>query len=240
MPRSVSPPPLALAPALAVALLLLAPRAHAQTMSDAEITRRLSFIERNLESGTAAADRWWYGWYAGWTALTAGEVVFALAATDRGFRVDSAVGAVSCSLGVIPLGFFPFVPRTAAASLRTLPATTPEERRRKLAAGERLLRTSAETEALGRSWINHTLGIGVSIAAGLVLALGYQRPVTGTINVITGVALTEAQIFTQPTAAISAWRAYGLGKFETPPTATNTPRWTIVPQPTGIGFAAVF
>ena len=55
-----------------------------------------------------------------------------------------------------------------------------------------------------------------------------------------GVALTEAQIFTQPNAAIGAWKAYGLGKFETPVAATNTPRWTIVPQPTGIGFAAVF
>jgi hypothetical protein len=234
MPRSVSPP------LLALALMLLAPRARAQDLTDVEITRRLGFIERHLESGTVAADRWWYGWYAGWTALTAGEVVFALAATDRGFRVDSAVGAVSCSLGVIPLGFLPFVPRTAAASLRAVPGVTREERRRKLAVAERLLRTSAETEALGRSWLTHTLGISVSVAAGLILALGYKRPVTGTINIVTGVALTEAQIFTQPTAAITAWRAYGLGRFETPTAVTNTPRWTIVPQPTGIGFAALF
>lgn len=234
MPRSIT------LPLLALALLLLAPSARAQDPTDVEITRRLGFIERHLEAGTVAADRWWYGWYGGWTALTAGEVVFAVAATSRGFRVDSAVGAVSCSLGVIPLGFLPFVPRTAAASLRTLPGTTAEERRRKLVAGENLLRKSAETEALGRSWLTHALGISVSIGAGLVLALGYKRPVTGTINAITGVLLTEAQIFTQPTAAIGAWRAYGRGQFETPVAATNTPRWTVVPQPTGIGFAAVF
>ena len=234
MPRSIT------LPLLALALLLLAPSARAQDPTDVEITRRLGFIERHLEAGTVAADRWWYGWYGGWTALTVGEVVFAIAAPSRGFRVDSAVGAVSCSLGVIPLGFLPFVPRTAAASLRTLPGTTAEERRRKLVAGENLLRKSAETEALGRSWLTHTLGISVSIGAGLVLALGYKRPVTGTINAITGVLLTEAQIFTQPTAAIGAWRAYGLGKLETPAAATNAPRWTIVPQPTGIGLAAVF
>lgn len=234
MPRSITPP------LLALALLLLAPRARAQDLTDVEITRRLGFIERHLEAGTVAADRWWYGWYGGWTALTVGEVVFAIAAPSRGFRVDSAVGAVSCSLGVIPLGLFPFVPRTAAASLRAVPGVTREEKRRKLATAERLLRTSAETEALGRSWLPHTLGIGVSVAAGLILALGYQRPVTGTINILAGIALTEAQIFTQPTAAIGVWRAYGLGRFETPVAATNTPRWTIVPQPTGIGFAAVF
>lgn len=234
MPRSATPP------LLALALLLLAPSARADDLDDAAITRRLGFIEHSLESGTVAADRWWYGWYAGWSALTVGEVVFALAATDRGFRVDSAVGAVSCSLGVIPLGFLPFVPRTAAASLRTLPGTSPAERRRKLAAGEHLLRSAADTEALGRSWLTHTLGISVSIAAGLVLALGYERPVTGTINALTGVALTELQIFTQPTAAIDAWRAYGLGKIAAPPTATKGPRWTIVPQGNGLGFAAQF
>ncbi len=234
MPRSITPP------LLALALLLVAPRARAEGPSDADVTRRLAFISSTLEGGTVAADRWWYGWYAGWTALTTGEVVFAIAATDRGFRVDSAVGAVSCSLGVIPLGFLPFVPRTAAASLRTLPGDTPEQRRRKLAAGENLLRKSAETEAFGRSWLTHALGISVSVAAGLVLALGYKRPVTGTINIVTGIALTEAQIFTQPTAAIGAWRSYEHGNFETPRAATKVPRWTIVPQPTGIGFAAQF
>jgi hypothetical protein len=234
MPRSITPP------LLALALLLLAPRARAEALSDAEVTKRLAFISSTLESGTVAADRWWYGWYIGWTTLTAGEVVFALAATDRGFRVDSAVGAVSCSLGVIPLGFLPFVPRTAAASLRTLPGSTAEERRRKLVVGENLLRKSAEKEALGRSWLTHALGISVSIGAGLVLGLGYKRPVTGIINTVTGIALTEAQIFTQPTAAIGAWKAYGLGKFEAPVAAATAPRWTIVPQPTGIGLAAIF
>ncbi|MEP7125585.1 MAG: hypothetical protein ABJE95_31930 [Byssovorax sp.] len=234
MSRSISPP------LLALALLLLAPEARAEGPSDAEVTRRLAFISSSLEAGTVAADRWWYGWYIGWTTLTVGEVVFALAAPDRGFRVDSAVGAVSCSLGVIPLGFLPFVPRTAAASLRTVPGSTSEERRRKLLVAESLLRKSSETEALGRSWLTHALGISVSIGAGLVLGLGYKRPVTGIINSLTGIALTEAQIFTQPTAAIGAWRAYESGKFEAPKAATNLPRWTIVPQPTGIGVAALF
>ena len=234
MPRSITPP------LLAFALLLAASPARAEGPSDADVTRRLAFISSTLERGTVAADRWWYGWYTGWTTLTTGEVVFAIAAKDRGFRVDSAVGAASCSLGVIPLAFAPFVPRTAAASLRTLPGDTPEQRRRKLTVGEDLLRRSAARESLGRSWVTHALGITVSVAAGLILALGYKRPVTGTINIVTGIALTEAQIFTQPTAAIGAWKAYERGDFEATAAATKPPRWTIVPQPTRIGFAALF
>ncbi len=234
MPRSIS------LPLLALALLLIAPSARAEGRSDAEITRRLAFVERHLESGTAAADRWWYGWYAGYTALTVGQFTIALAVDDPLARADNVVGAVASSLGVIPLGFFPFTPRTAAAELRAYPATTPEERRRKLAAAERLLHAASDVEIQGRSWLTHALGFSVSLASGLVLGLGYHSTRGAVLNSLGGVALTELQIFTQPTAAIDAWRAYGLGQFESPVTASNSPRWGLVPQGLGLGFAAVF
>jgi hypothetical protein len=234
MPRSVS---LSL---LALALTTLTSSARAEGMGDAEVTRRLSFIEQHLESGTAAADRWWYGWYAGYSALTVGQFAIALAVDDPRARADNVVGAVASSLGVIPLGFFPFTPRSAAADLRVYPATTPAERRRKLAAAERLLHAASDVEIQGRSWITHALGFSVSIASGLVLGLGYHSTRGALLNSLGGVALTELQIFTQPTAAIGAWQAYELGQIEPPRTATNKPRWAIVPQGMGLGFAAVF
>lgn len=183
------------------------PRAAAPP-SDAEVTRRIAFIQERLDRGTAAADRWWYGWYAGWTALTVGQAALAVGTTDAGLRADSAVGAVGSSLGVIPLGLFPFPARFAAADLRALPASTPDERRRKLARAEGLLKTSAEAEVFGRSWISHTLCGTVSIALGLVLGLAYRRPLTGALNAVAGIALSEIQIFTQPTAAIDDWSEY--------------------------------
>lgn len=236
MPRSVSLPLLA----LALALTTITTSARAEKMGDAEVTRRLSFIEQHLESGTAAADRWWYGWYAGYSALTVGQFTIALAVDDPKARADNVVGAVASSLGVIPLGFLPFTPRLAAADLRGYPATTPEQRRRKLAAAERLLHAASDVEIQKRSWITHALGFSVSLASGLVLGLGYQSTRGAVLNSLGGVALTELQIFTQPTAAIEAWHAYELGQIESPRTATNKPRWTIVPQGMGLGFAAVF
>lgn len=234
MPQSFS------LPLLALALTLPASIARAEGRDDAEVTRRLAFIEQHLESGTAAANRWWYGWYAGFSALTVGQFVIALAVDDPKDRAGYAVGAAASSLGVIPLGFLPFTPRLAAANLRAYPATTPAERRRKLAAAERLLHAAADVEIQGRSWITHALGLSVSLASGLVLGLGYHSTRAAVLNSVGGVALTELQIFTQPTAAISAWRAYERGQIASPKTATNTPRWMIVPQGMGLGFAAVF
>ena len=227
-------------PLLALALATITTSARAEERSDAEVTRRLAFLSHHLESGTAAADRWWYCWYAGYTALTVGQFTLAIAVTDPKARPDYVVGAVASSLGVIPLGFFPFTPRLAAGHLRVYPATTPTERRRKLAAAERLLHAASDVEIQGRSWITHALGLSVSLATGLVLGLGYHSTRGALLNSLGGVAITELQIFTQPTAAIDAWHAYELGQIESPRTATNKPRWAIVPQGMGLGFAAVF
>ncbi|MDC3955306.1 hypothetical protein [Polyangium jinanense] len=187
------------------------PPLRAAPPSDEEVTRRIAFLQTRLDRGTPAANRWWYGWYTGWSALTVGQGVIAVAVTDPGLRADAAVGAVGSSLGLIPLGLAPFPARHAAADLRAMPESTPEERRKKLARGERLLRESAESEVLRRKWFNHVLCGTVSTGVGLVLALGYGRPVTGALSATIGIALSEAQIFTMPTAAIDDWKEYQSG-----------------------------
>ncbi|MRG97009.1 hypothetical protein [Polyangium spumosum] len=184
------------------------PSAGLPPRSDAEVARRIAFLQARLDRGTAPANRWWYGWYTGWTALTVGQGAVAVAITDPGLRADAAVGAVGSSLGLIPLSFVPFPARHAAADLRAMPDATPDERRKKLARGERLLRESAESEVLRRKWFNHVLSGTVSTGVGLVLALGYGRPVTGALSATIGIALSEAQIFTMPTAAIDDWEEY--------------------------------
>ncbi len=171
-------------------------------LTDAEVTRRLAFIEGRLRAGTPAAERWWTGWLAGFTALTLGQAVVALATTDPGLRKDAAVGAASSSLGVIPLGLFPFPDRYAAAAVARLAASTPALRREKLARAEALLEKCAEADAAGRAWTAHALSAGVSIGVGLVQAFVYDRPRSGVLSAVGGVGLSEAQIFTRPTAAI--------------------------------------
>jgi len=199
---------------LVVALTLVGGDARADARAeDADVARRIAWIEARLARGTGAADRWWTGWYVGFTALTVGQGAVAVATTDPGLRADMAVGAVGASLGVAPLGLFPFEPRFAASDLAAEAGGTAGERRRKLAVAERLLAESADAEAFGRSWAVHLLGGGVSLGLGLVLAIAYDRLASGILNFVGGVALTELSIFTQPTDAIDAWREYRSGTF---------------------------
>jgi hypothetical protein len=233
--------------AAALALVLRGPPAAAlpkdAALSDAEVARRIAFIEGRFARGDAAANRWWNAWFYGFTALTVAQGVLAIATTDPGLRTDSAVGAASSSLGVMPLGLSPLPARFAVGALRALPDATPAERRRKLARAEELLRESAEAEALGRSWLNHALGGGVSVGVGLVLGFVYKRPGSAVLNTVSGIALSELQIFTQPTAAIDDQRAYErwIGMRRAPATAhKNTVEWALIPQPCGLFIAGHF
>jgi len=160
---------------------------------------------------------------------------------------DEAVGAAVSSLGVLPLGLLPFPARRAAGVLRTLPEATPEERRRKLARAERLLRDSAAVEALNRSWVNHVLGDAVSIGTGVVLAFGYRRPLGSAVfNAASGIALNELQIFTQPTQAIDDLGAYerslGSSGGQSAFIGQRAPEtsWSLTPSAFGLSFSGRF
>ena len=226
-------------------------RAHAQA-SDAEISRRLAFIETRLDRGARSAGLWWDLWYYGFVVLTVGQAAPALAVKDQGLRSDLAIGAVFASLGVVPLGVVDFPPRYAAAALRRLPRGTPDERRRKLARGERLLAASAAAETLGRSWLPHVTGTAVAIAGCLVHALAYKRIASCVTTLIGGVAINEAHIFTQPTAAIDDWRAYREGAFgdahgslgaepsRLAPASGRARVWSMAGQPAGVGVGGAF
>src|SRR4051812_32678891 len=101
--------------------------AAADAPSDAEVSQRIAFIEARLSRGAGAANLWWNSWYFGWTALTTGQFVWAMATSDKGTRTDMAVGAAASTLGVIPLGVLPFPARTAPRDLARVPAGSPQE-----------------------------------------------------------------------------------------------------------------
>ncbi len=182
--------------------------AAAESATDAEVSKRIVFIESRLSRGAGAANLWWMSWYYGWTALSMGQFVWAITTSDKGTRTDMAVGAAASTLGLIPLGVLPFPARTASGDLARVAADSPAERRRKLVFAEHLLEAAAKDEKLRRSWVNHATSIGVSIGVGLVLGVGYGRPVPGLINALGGITLSEIQIWTTPTAAIGDFSDY--------------------------------
>lgn len=162
---------------------------------------------------------------------------------DRsGTRIDNAVGAISSSLGVLPFAL-PLDARFAAATFRAIAERTPEEGRAKLARGERMLAAIAEQEAFGRSWVSHALGGAVALGTALVLSVGFDRPASGVVSGVTGLALTEAQIFTQPIHAIEDWDAYRRAAATAtppPPRAQPTLAWSACATGGALGITGRF
>lgn len=216
---------------LVLAIGLGSANATPKTISDEEVAKRLAFLEARLNQGEKAATLWWNVWFYGWEGLTMAQFAWALTTKDSGTRIDMAIGAASSTLGVLPLGLLPFPAKTAPQDLAKFAANTPNTptaRRQKLIFAEHLLHAAADDEILRRSWVNHAVSIGVSIGVGLILAVGYERPIPGLFNTIGGIALSELQIFTQPTAAINDLHDYQ--RFGITPTPTTKQK------PASIGF----
>jgi hypothetical protein len=70
----------------------------------------------------------------------------------------------------------------------------------------------------------------------------YKRIVSSVITLVSGVGITEAQIFTRPTAAIDDWRAYQQGAWGGSTPTASGPRapWSVVAHPGGAGVAIAF
>jgi hypothetical protein len=234
----------ALALAFAVAAIAAAREARADDAapprrSDADVTRRLAFIEDRLEAGRPAAERWSYGWFTAYTGAAVVQFGVALGTTDPGLRADMAVGAFTSAIGVLPFAVFPFTPRFASAALAELPATTPAERARKLRRAEVLLEKSADQEAFGKGWMMQVGVLSVNVGIGLGLALGYDRVKSGISTTLIGIAVSEFQIFTEPTQAIDDWATYQRGDLARP-VARPAVQFHVAPAPGGIGLGASF
>jgi hypothetical protein len=222
------------------ALLALASAAFAQsaaTMTDAEVTGRLAFIQKALDGGQHAADLWWYGWLGGYTGATAAQLAVRSSSHDEKQRQDMLVGAATTALGAVGTAIFPVEAGCFASRLRAIPADTPEARRAKLATAESYLRRAAAQEELGRSWKAHVTSAVVNLAAGLVIWKHYDRSTSdGVTTFALGQLVSEAQIFTQPMKAVRDLREYERKTDFTQPatSAANHPEWYFGASPGGV------
>jgi hypothetical protein len=177
--------------------------------TDAETTARLHFIEDALDTGQKAADRWWYGWLAGYGVAGIVQTSFAFAVDDSHQQQDLAIGALTSFVGAAGQFVFPLQAGRFARTLRTMPDGTPDQRRAKLTRGEAFLEKAAKQEAFGRSWKSQASSLAVNAGAGLATSLLFDRPAKdGLITFAIGQSVSELQYFTQPLKAVRDLTAY--------------------------------
>jgi hypothetical protein len=174
----------ALALALGLATSVTSGHARAETPAGCD--------EATLREQARAAKRWRYWWTGINFGLMAGSFA-TVPLVDRPSRPDWIVAGVGSGIAVLTTWIWPLRVESAPDELDALPAT---ERPRALA---RLLRESAEDERDRMRWPWHLANLGLSAAAGGVIAFGYKHYASGAITAGISAALGEVQLFTQPT-----------------------------------------
>lgn len=180
----------------------------------------------------AAAERWWYGWLAGYSAATAGQGIVYFTSDNKTLRQDMALGAATTFLGAMGQLITPLFPKQADYPSYREYASGEKQFSADQAAG--LLKTLAAREKEGRSWKTHAIAGVVNLGSGLITWLGYKRTfMDGLENFAINTVITEAQIWTQPMKAVRDYEK--LSGESGPGTETMTSRrdgewsWSIYP-----------
>lgn len=228
---------------LLLVLFQIYPALAQNKLSDAQMQERIQLIQQMLEQGKTNANRCWYGWLIGYSAATIGQGAVFLTNEDKETRQDMALGATTTFLGVMGQIITPMVSGIAPDRLADIAESTPEEKSNKLLEAEKLLKECALREKDGRSWKTHAIAGAVNLGSGLVVWLGFKRSIwEGVGNFALNTVVTEVQIWTQPTKAITDYDDYikkykseekmGCRKSET--------RWSITISPERLGISILF
>ena len=196
-----------------------------------------------LEQGKSNANRWWYGWLIGYSAATIGQGAVFLTSEDKETRQDMALGAATTFLGAMGQIITPMVPGAAPDRLADISESTAEEKSNKLLKAEKLLKESAFREKDGRSWKTHAIAGVVNLSSGLIVWLGFKRSIwEGVGNFALNTVITEAQIWTQPTRAITDYDDY-IKKYKSGEKLgcrKSELSWSITMSPGGLGINILF
>lgn len=208
----------------------------AERVGEVDASERVRFLEASLARGARKAAIWNWSWPIIYGVLAGGQVAVGLVIDDEGRKKDLYVSAARA--GIAGLAGI-LIPLKAPREWRRYRATG--DACADVAAAERALAAAAASEARGKSWKKHAAVLGLNLVTGLVLWLGFDRPIgQAALTTATGLVVGEVMIFTQPTASRAAWNRYRRG--EVGIAATPAVTWTITPLAggAGIGIAGTF
>ena len=206
-------------------------------LSSTEADARLEFLERRLDEGRLGAQVWQYGWTGVFGAGLALSATQAVLADDGDERVFQIVGAVKSAGALAQMVTDPLPARLGADPLRAVPDSTPRGRLQRLAVGERQLVENAARAESRYSWRRHAEGITTNLIGGAVIWwLGNSSDAL--ISTLSGIAVGELQIWSQPWRATSDLADYRAAFPST--LASRGIEWQLRPRLNGVEVAFRF
>ena len=188
---------------------------------------RMEFIESSLEENHQHARYWQNGWSTFYAVSAVAQTALWIDADNNDDSINYGINALKSVGGLADMLVRPHPGHYGTKRLVTLPETTEEHRRERLDFGETVLRESAERAASRRTWKPHLKVIGVNVIAGALIA-AFGDGGDALASSALGIAIGEANIWTQPTGYEEGWNNYQVTFSDR--VGENTIRWQLVPM----------
>jgi hypothetical protein len=202
---------------------------------EADIDKRLAFLEERIATQHLHAKIWWGGWLSFYSVGTAVQTARAIMEDDRAQQADFIVSVVKSTGGVIR---YLVDPMKGIQGLEDFPGESKEAR---LARAERILEENAENTTPFGPWYAHIINAAINGAGAVVVGVGFDDWKTGLISAGVGTAVGEISLFTQPWEADSDLEEYKTKFGERKATARRPPvNLSVVPSAGGGSLKATF
>jgi len=200
------------------------PRTSDPRLGEIDGNERLRWIDHRLGQEASKGRFWSNAWVIGIGAAGVGSLAAVpFVAPDN--RIDWYTSAASAAIGVVPFLLSPLAVTRDAPKLHAAIAAVPPDDEARVCAllvdAEKKLAAAAADEHWQQGWWIHAGNIAFNTGVLLFLGLGYHHWTSGIINGVSGAAVGEAIILTQPTGAIDDLGSYNrgdLGATARPPT----------------------
>jgi hypothetical protein len=216
----------------------------ADAVATIDADTRLDYLTRAFDREVRVIDTWSWTWGAIYTAGTIAEGTALGFTTNHAGRVGLEVGTIATAFGALSLTLLPL---KLTLPLRSASGAAKRSRENldpclALANLEQALVEIAKDQAFATGVVGHIGNVAANIAIVLILGLGYGQWVSAGLSGGIGLAVGEANAFTQPhhlADVIERYRSGHLGQASpTNPTLALTVVPVFSPEMSGVAVRA--
>lgn len=221
-----------------ISFVLLSSNLYAQdysALNNEQLDQRIAYLDNSFNQIQQPYNYWQYGWTSVYAVTGAAQLYGAIDADDSDDSTKNWVGTVK-SVGGLALMLIKPVPLVAGYSdYQSMPYNSREEKIARLTKAEKMLEQTAWRSDDRYTLKPHAMTIGINLlGAAAISAWGDSSDAFASAAL--GIAIGEAAIWTQPTAADQQWNSYK-NHFNGEESSIS---WHLVPKINGLELVAKF
>ena len=187
---------------------------HAQTarLSEAEIDRKLGYIQAHFDEEYEKDHPWFWGWLAfNATIFTASTTLYFALEKGTPNQQVQPIGMGVATIAITSHVLLRPVSLSARDEIAEIKAQGRDEKLAKLRRAEELFLKAYNRQKLTTGWFAHVGTFAVVLTSGLIEALYYDRVGFGIARFLVSLAIGEYRLYTQPKLSKYRYDKYKAG-----------------------------